>query len=532
MNNEPQTREFREGSSHAAPLTHYRKLMRRKTVKRLSIESALEHLADLIDTALDARQCDGLLRALDMGNELSSRRLTPRQTILLHYFLGNAWSNLRTLKYAGTDKSWNWEQSEVEHEVTHFRRAITNPEFAHGEKYRRCQVLTNLANLMNNVGRFVEAQDYANQALEIMPSFGMALATKGGALSDYARTIPRRHDAILMLDESERMLVWGLRSPMIHIQARQHYGERLRLVRTLQQQIRKGKHKFNFYKSFGAGKSERTYRKWCLHMQLFLNYLNDIPDETRAAGDNVILPPLTRPAGEGLHFEGLYNQLKQEFISSRYLYYDAMRSSGVHFSDRRVVMYDTMDAPSYSLAVEKVKAAYRVSYSLFDKIAFFLNAYLELGIEERLVTFRTFWYQDRQKKRGLRVDFEKRRNWPLRGLFWLSKDIFEDAPGFREAMEPDAQQLKNIRDHIEHKYLKVLEFGDLPFADPFRDKLAFTVSRQDFFRKTLRLLKMVRGALLYLTVAVHWEERERKSNRGAGRVLEVPIRILKDERKR
>lgn len=532
MKNDSSTTEFREGTSHAIPLTHYRRLMRRKTLKRLSIGKGLEHLADLIDTALDARQRDGLLRALQMGTELSNRKLAPRQTILLHYFLGNAWSNLRTLDYAGTDRSWNWEQFEIEQEVTHFRRAVTNSEFAKTETYRACQVLTNLGNLMNNVGRFVEAQDYFGRALQIMPNFGMALATRGGSLSDYARSIPRRHDAILMFDESERMLKAALRSPMLHRHARQHYGEQLRLVRTLQSQNRKGKHKFNFNKSLGTTKSERAYRRWCLQARLFLNYLNDVADQTYASEDNVILPSLTRPLGESLHFEGLYNQLKQEFISSRYLYFEATTSEVVHFSDRRVVLYDTMDMPSYSLAIEKVKAAYRVSYSLFDKIAFFLNAYLDLGINERLVTFRTFWYQDRQKKRGLRVEFESRRNWPLRGLFWLSKDIFEDTAGFREAIEPDAQELKSIRDHIEHKYLKVLEFGNPPFMDSFKDRLALTVSRHDLSRKTMRLLRMVRAALIYLSVAVHWEERERNAKRSERRILELPIEMLKDERKR
>jgi GH35 family endo-1,4-beta-xylanase len=51
----------------------------------------------------------------------------------------------------------------------------------------------------------------------------------------------------------------------------------------------------------------------------------------------------------------------------------------------------TEPKPSLCLAVEKIKAAYRIAYSLFDKIGFFINAYMELGIPERQVTFRTLW---------------------------------------------------------------------------------------------------------------------------------------------
>ena len=65
-------------------------------------------------------------------------------------------------------------------------------------------------------------------------------------------------------------------------------------------------------------------------------------------------------------------------------------------------MFNTLDYPSYSLAVERMKAAFRMAYSLFDKIAYFLNEYLRLGIPERNVSFRTLWYEDQQKKKGLK----------------------------------------------------------------------------------------------------------------------------------
>ncbi|MDX5595492.1 LA2681 family HEPN domain-containing protein [Pseudovibrio sp. SPO723] len=40
-----------------------------------------------------------------------------------------------------------------------------------------------------------------------------------------------------------------------------------------------------------------------------------------------------------------------------------------HFSDKDVALYNTLDYPSYALAVEKARLAYRMEYSLFDKIA-------------------------------------------------------------------------------------------------------------------------------------------------------------------
>src|SRR5207245_1998729 len=88
---------------------------------------------------------------------------------------------------------------------------------------------------------------------------------------------------------------------------------------------------------------------------------------------------------------GFFNQIKQEFVSARYLYYEGLRSKGPHFSDRDVLLYNTLDYPVYSLATEKLRAAFRLAYSLFDKISFFLNHYLQLGHNPNKVSFRGVW---------------------------------------------------------------------------------------------------------------------------------------------
>ena len=140
-----------------------------------------------------------------------------------------------------------------------------------------------------------------------------------------------------------------------------------------------------------------------------------------------------------------------------------------------------------------MKAAFRIAYSLFDKIAYFLNDYLCLSIPEKQVTFRTVWYEKRKKEKGLSHIFQKRENnWSLRGLFWLSKDLFEDMSEFKESIEPDAQELSDIRNHLEHKYLKLPDDfwqGTLSVDDraslTLVDTLAFSVHRREFEVKTL-----------------------------------------------
>jgi len=152
---------------------------------------------------------------------------------------------------------------------------------------------------------------------------------------------------------------------------------------------------------------------------------------------------------------GMYNQMKQEFISARYLYYEGITWDAVHFADKGVRLYDTLDSPIYSLAVEKTKVAFRMVYSILDKIAFFLKHYLDLSIPDRDATFRKVWYREGKRKNGLEPVAADTRNWPLRGLFWLSKDLHEDDPEFRDALELEAQELRDLRHALEHRYLKL-----------------------------------------------------------------------------
>lgn len=198
--------------------------------------------------------------------------------------------------------------------------------------------------------------------------------------------------------------------------------------------------------------------------------------------------------------------MKQEYVSARWMLYQGVSIKTPHFSDRDVLLHATEPQPVLSLAIEKVKMAYRISYSLFDKVGFFLNAYMGLSIPERQVSFRGLWRSG--DKEPIRSEFDQTGNWGFCALYWLSKDFFEKE--YDEVVEPEARGLKDIRNHLEHKYLRVTvtePTARLP------DDLALMVSREQFEAKTLHLLGLARSALIYLTIGVGFEERRRAQSR-------------------
>jgi len=411
---------------------------------------------------------------------------------------------------------------------------MNSPAFELLHPIRRCQILTNLGNSLDTLGRFIEARRAWNAALAIEPKFWMARCNRGRALMHYAAALydPWHHSVLAL--QAHRDVVEGLASLSTH----PHFGDEhlAEFYTKSAERIATGydldaietHHTPNGW-DIGASGKERSYRLWCLHNVLFLNPLNDVEVASVAANDILGLPDFTTAIGKPPVIAGMFNELKQAFVSARWLLWEGTHSEHPHFSDRDALLYNTLDYPAYGLAVEKVKLAFRMAYSILDKVAYFLNHYLALGMPEKRINFRTVWRE--KDTEPVRARFSTSENWPFRGLYWLSKDLFEE--GMRDSTEPEARALAELRNHLEHKYVKIHELLlDEPGEyDVFHDTLAHSIRRTDLERRTLRLMQLVRSALIYLVLGVHKEEQGRMKEQG-GVVAPLTLHWLKDDWKR
>ncbi|MEH6952046.1 LA2681 family HEPN domain-containing protein [Nitrobacter sp. NHB1] len=123
-------------------------------------------------------------------------------------------------------------------------------------------------------------------------------------------------------------------------------------------------------------------------------------------------------------------------------------------------------------------------------------------------------------------------NWPLRGLFWLSKELFDDQ--LKHTTGPDARELHDIRNALEHKFLQVHEDWARPFmrAAPSSEGLGFSIDSDFLETKALRVMKIARSALIQLALAVGVEERARARERPGTFVASMSHFGLDDRRKR
>jgi len=509
------------------------------SITKMTDDEALDHIAQLIDDSDDAAFERGAKRALYLLDELSKRPLAEEDAALADYFRANAWA--ARSRIANVRQSWSWECAERQEEMLALSRAANHPGFAKLGKGRRCQILTNRANLLNTVGRSIDAIAGWDDALRIGPRFAMALGNRGAGLKHYAGMVAdNRERAILALHAYNSLCaatapdaVYEFPDPRPVIVQFKALADQLDKALNVDsaramQRLDEGEP--------GRSKAERAYRRWCLDRRLFLCPLNDLGPHLAAATDDLMLPGITEGFDErpGDYSPppiiGFFSQMKQEYASARYMLFEGVSSARIHFSDRRVTLTDTLDYPLYSLASERIRTAFRIAYSLLDKIAFLVDRYWKLGKVPERISFKNVWMVE--NKARLLPQFENSNNWPLRGLYWLSKELFDEQ--LKQTTAADARELHAIRNALEHTYLRVSEGWAKPFiiGTPHANGFGIAIGSDELEAKAIRVMQIARSALLYVSFAIAHEEREKRRANPDHLFGSLPLYGLQDKRKR
>lgn len=502
----------------------------------LDEDAALDCVAVLIDASLDAARPDGTAHAVMMLDKLAKRKLRAENGATLHYLRANTCYNRAAEQ--GTLQAWAWEQRELQEEILELRRAIRHPGFADLPRIRQWQIRTNFGSKLSVAGRTIEAIDVWDGVLAEESRLGKAAGARGQAFHNYARGIDDTGHVDALLAEAHASLSRAIAPGAIH------EADIERVIAAFNSEIASIEEYLNVEAArtatrhefaLGDTPEEVAYREWCLRERLFLNPLNDIGAISIAAADVLALPGITENSLSAMPppVIGFFNQMKQEFVSARYTFYAGLIATEPHFSDNDVKLFNTLDYPAYGLAAERGRMAFRAAYSVLDKIAFFLNAYAAFGGHKELqrVSFRSIWYEGLDQKHGLAVKLQQHDNHALRGLFWLSKDFYEEK--FKKVTDPDAEQLSLLRNQLEHRYLQLHDMGvGLDESKAAQPNLRFSLARVDFEARTLRLFRIVRAALIYLCMSVQKEEKLSAASAGTGPAMPMILDTWDDEWKR
>ena len=435
----------------------------------------------------------------------------------LYYSLATTYSDFAKFKGISKDES-------VKKQLYYFRKSIAliNANENYKDEYKpfvrgfKAMLFTNYANALDNCGRKIAAIEQYKNALYCLPQFGMALGNLGRVYTDYGMLEydPGHSDyfhfhAYTLLDEATLST-----DPNTHDDAKKNFAQVLECYNEdYMDKLYDVLLEIPDYSYDDP--TELAYRKWSLDNVLFLNTLNDLPDlKLRFAADVIQLPSITADIGAKPIFHGMFNQIKQEYIYARYLYYSSLDIPSVpHYADKETYLLNLTDYPQYSIRIEKLKNSFKTLYSLFDKIAYCINSYFKLGIKERDVSFNSIWKHTHghgKKQYHNNNDLNPHRNYALSSLFWICQDFFER---FEDSPNPNLQRFRDLRHAMEHRYLKVtmMEATDGTYIGD--DGLAVYVSESELYERTMQLMHIVREAIICLALAISIEEKNRNQKK-------------------
>lgn len=428
----------------------------------------VESAGQLIDLASENSDKMSIKFSIEKLGKNESRINKIENKCLFHYYLSVAYGDLHRLDIAQTEQDWEWEQEIIGNEVKNLRLALSFVTTQTDEKLHS-NILTNLGNRLNNLGRFILAFDFWNKAYKMDKGTGMPQINIGNNLMLYAlHYISQPKYQVAYIQLAHQFLKSGLQK-FVYEQYRDDVLARV-------QAIEKNYGQYLEYKflreDFEENTNEKDYLEWCIKHELCLNPLSNLDIRLASSKDDIVLN-----GNIETEFVELFENIKDDFVFSRYQFYQSFNSK--HSKQQK-------------------KSAFSSAYAIFDKLAYLINGIFQLNIKNDRVAFNRIWYKNLDKNKGLSNTFTESRNLMLRALYWASKDIYTNEEGFKNLIEPKAKEINAIRNYIEHK--------SFDFGTRTEDNFTFRIPEQEFDECLFSVLDLVRECIIYLSCATQIKE--------------------------
>lgn len=468
--------------------------------RKAKIEQYGKQIDELINSA-QSSQLYNFLSELDQYAKADGKDCPE-----IYYYLGTGYGvYASSLISGGKQKSDREVLNNRDKAFTFFRHAIDClDQSALKDPRLLFRILTNYANCLDSAGRVIEALRLYRIILNINPRFSIARGNYGRSLQYLANMVNdggHYRDLHCFAYRAYKMAT-TIEDPEMYEEAKRSFQESV--IRYEESPAANFLKKPIKYKRYNLGKKEESkYRRWCLENHLFLNPLNELQElESAFAHDPLTITKIIEKepdkSAKPPRWFAMLNQLKEEFVYARYLCYSNDESSNkTHIADKEVALsLGSFDYASYSIRIEQIKSAFRLLYSMLDQICYFANDYWELGFSER---YADAWH------------VVKAENYPydnpiMTSLYLVLSEFFDV---YDNDEGPAEKNLCTLRNALEHKFVKVLNLGEDIKTLTIKDDNFYHVTEDKLKENALRLLRLVREALIYLVYAIGYNETQK-----------------------
>ncbi|PPF61589.1 hypothetical protein C5E11_14840 [Clavibacter michiganensis] len=369
----------------------------------------------------------------------------------------------------------------------------------------RPEARTNLGNLLDSVGRPLEALGAYRAALQLDPEFGMAwgnagitlehLATSGqysGGLLVYAYQLLQES-----LDHASSVLnVGGELALTSFLEAQDRINAHF--VEHGQQELLDEIHPLDPRDNTGESDFVRFYTDLCLERDLYLNLHLMAPEAAASVGDTY-LPTFISTVTEGddvfrdVAFR--LNEIHETYASARYFFARSQYSDpDTREISEQTTLINTLDYAASNLYVGLLKSAYKEAFSTLDKLAVLLNHYLDIGHDEDRVYYGNVWF-DPDETNSMRISEPVRAaGHRLLGTYLL-------------CLELRGSRFSHLRNAMTHRYARVFRGGPVPKGGYDFEKLVDL---------TAEVLFKVKCGVIYVSQFIHASEMQKFSGKTVG----------------
>lgn len=248
------------------------------------------------------------------------------------------------------------------------------------------------------------------------------------------------------------------------------------------------------------------YRKWVAQNKLALNPLNDIYTDLNVSLDSIYIDSIISKIDESMENKELfliYNEIKQEYASARFQLYEGINNNEYHYSDFGNKLILDSEYILYSYGVKQIENSYRSIYSIFNRVAYFLNKYNHMEISNKTLSLNKLFNKIEKNE-----DDSLKKFSCLNGLDWIKKDLYGDNTGddYKYSVDPKMEKIRKLRNYLEHRLVKVVFYKDEYEAT--EDVLV--ISENVLVNNSMYLLKKCRETIILLTLYINQNEAYKK----------------------
>jgi len=364
-------------------------------------------------------------------------------------------------------------------------------------KHWIAQVHTNLANLYLESGRILESLE---ELESVKFQIEMAMGNYGGKLYELAQhSLDKSEQKELLVDALNHFKLATLHGKNDNYKHPAAYDGFCTAQTYIQEVLESDEYSEisiytdipdDYYKDLEI--KDNLYRKWCRDNKLALSFRNIVKLHSKT--DDIHLPNLGISyfsRDDTLSYYSWFNTIKQEFNMARYLLFElennTYEADEVHPSQQDILLINTLDYPAIGYRTEQLKLSLKTAYGVLDKIGLLCSDFVGGTHSEVSRISFTSWFKGLEKEIALHSEFAS--------LYWLAQDL-----DFKNGSFKTFRKLRNV---VEHRFLRVLDHAGTPIETELEDtnKLEYKIAYNDLYEQTLKVIKLVRNAIIYLVFA-------------------------------